>query len=111
MKTPALAMSLLLLAFANCSYAQFRCGPYLVEIGEFKADVLDKCGPPAAQARFPGSHGHLYYDFGDTPQHNPEDQGYVEEWVYNFGPNRFKQYLRFENGQLQETRTLGYGRW
>jgi hypothetical protein len=34
----------------------------------------------------------------------------IEEWVYNFGSSRLKQYLRFENGELKEIKSLGRGR-
>jgi hypothetical protein len=33
----------------------------------------------------------------------------VEEWVYDFGPRRFMQYLTFEGGQLVAVRSGSYG--
>lgn len=33
----------------------------------------------------------------------------VEEWIYNFGPNRLMQLVRFEDGLVAEIDRLGYG--
>jgi len=33
----------------------------------------------------------------------------VDEWVYNLGRLRLRQYLRFENGRLKEVKSLGRG--
>lgn len=34
----------------------------------------------------------------------------VEEWIYDFGPQRFMQFLTFENGRLVYVRSGDYGR-
>ena len=33
----------------------------------------------------------------------------IEEWVYNFGSQRFMQLLTFEDGRLKQIQDLGYG--
>jgi len=33
----------------------------------------------------------------------------VEEWTYNFGPQRFLQIYRFENGEVVEMKFGDYG--
>jgi hypothetical protein len=33
----------------------------------------------------------------------------VEVWTYNFGPDRFMQRIRFENGVIVRIESLGYG--
>jgi hypothetical protein len=33
----------------------------------------------------------------------------IEEWTYDFGPQRFLQFLTFEQGKLVEVRSGGYG--
>jgi Protein of unknown function (DUF2845) len=33
----------------------------------------------------------------------------VETWIYNFGPNRLMQSIRFENGVVVKIDSLGYG--
>lgn len=34
----------------------------------------------------------------------------VEEWIYDFGPQRFIQFLTFEQGKLIQIRSGGYGK-
>jgi uncharacterized protein YvpB len=33
----------------------------------------------------------------------------VEIWIYNLGPSKLMQRLRFEDGELIEIESLGYG--
>jgi hypothetical protein len=33
----------------------------------------------------------------------------LEEWEYNFGAQRFRQKVRFEDGRLRDIEALGYG--
>jgi hypothetical protein len=33
----------------------------------------------------------------------------IEEWTYNFGPNRFVRIFTFRNGSVTDIRTGGYG--
>lgn len=87
----------------------FRCGSELVAKGDRKIEVLQKCGEPAwvdeweevrriPLTRYGMSRGGL-------------EQVRVEEWTYNFGPQRFLQIYRFENGQVTEMKFGGYGFW
>lgn len=109
MKMPSFAILLLLLAFSHNSLAALRCGNKLVDIGDYKADVLRICGPPATQERRYGVKGQESRDFGNTLEQNRYDQVIIDEWVYNFGSRRLQQLLLFENGVLIEIRDLGYG--
>ncbi|MGR8935118.1 MAG: DUF2845 domain-containing protein [Gammaproteobacteria bacterium] len=101
--------SLFFLAFSNSSYAALRCGNSLIDIGDYKGDVLRLCGPPAIKERHYGVKGQELRDFGNTLEFNRYEQVTIDEWIYNFGPRRLQQYLRFENGVLREIRDLGYG--
>jgi hypothetical protein len=33
----------------------------------------------------------------------------VEVWIYNFGPNKLMQRIRFEDGVVVRIESLGYG--
>lgn len=88
----------------------FRCGSDLVYEGDGRSRVLAKCGPPtdivhSVALRTPAywRSGRPIY-FGDGPVEVP-----VEVWTYNLGPNSFMRRLRFEDGQLIQIETLGYG--
>jgi hypothetical protein len=85
----------------------FRCGNDLVEKGDRKIEVLKKCGQPdsvdesEAIRRLPALRH-------DLPGRGLE-KVWVEEWTYNFGPQRFLQIYRFENGVVVEMQFGGYG--
>ncbi|HEY6012184.1 MAG TPA: DUF2845 domain-containing protein [Nitrospirota bacterium] len=34
----------------------------------------------------------------------------IEEWTYDFGPNRFMRIITFRNNTVSDIRTGGYGR-
>lgn len=119
-KSKLLLLSLCLL-FSNAVFA-LRCGHELVDIGDYKEDVIEKCGEPesiethieirGASDRFgartrvsPGTSINL------GQQHWTEIEVVVEEWIYNFGRRRLQKYLRFENGRLKEIKDLGRGHY
>jgi hypothetical protein len=85
----------------------FRCGSELVEKGDRKIEVLKKCGEPASVdewevfRRIPAFRSGL--GAGGL------EKARVEEWTYNFGPQRFLQIYRFENGEVVEMEYGDYG--
>jgi len=101
----------------TCSNAAsaLRCGRELVRVGDFKAEVYDKCGQPESietHSEFASQSNNARirtrnFSSGIRQQHTQEIK--VEQWIYNFGANRLKQYLRFENGRLVYIETLGRG--
>lgn len=73
-----------------------RCANGLASKGDSKEEVLQECGKPVAKRssykRIRGS------------------RMYVEEWVYNFGPNEFMQAIHFDrDGKVVSVTSLGYG--
>lgn len=101
-----LLLSTLLLT--SNAYA-LRCGHQLVQIGDYKMDVLDKCGDPDSIDRRTAIKGNrLRHPLG-TLEIDRFEEVEIEEWVYNFGRRKFKQLLQFENGRLIEIRELDYG--
>lgn len=106
MKKPVLC--LLLLMVATEAHA-FRCGRQLVQVGDEKLDVLEKCGDPdSADERIAIRGSRLRHPYGAL-QFDQYEEVVIEEWVYNFGPRKFKQFLLFEDGVLKKIRNLGYG--
>jgi Protein of unknown function (DUF2845) len=87
-----------------------RCGNKLVSEGDSRSAVLAKCGEPteisaSSILRRPVFwHGGRPFYVGDGYAQIP-----VEFWVYNFGPNRLMQRLRFVDGEVEEIESLGYG--
>jgi hypothetical protein len=86
-----LALTLLLSsAYAN---AGFRCGQKLVNEGDRKSEVLNKCGEPVSRDMV---------GYTDTINGNIGLQ--IEEWSY--GPNNgMYYYLTFEGGRLRQIET------
>jgi hypothetical protein len=108
----------------------FRCGSRVVSDGDYKAEVLYKCGEPQLVEEY------LIYQtiVEDLISHRRTIQSHqvpifgtqevyeippghtllktpirVEDWTYNFGPNRLMQRLRFVQGRLKEIQAMGYG--
>jgi len=67
------------------SAESFRCDGNLVQMGDTKYIVKEKCGEPTTK------------------------QELGEIWVYDFGPDRFVYYVKFSNGAVFRIYTGGYG--
>jgi hypothetical protein len=80
------------------------CEGRIVSIGDTAGEVISKCGQPA-----------------DTFQHKQKivDDNYpagriittviVDDWTFNFGPDRFQYRLLLKNGRVAEIESLDYG--
>ncbi|MEO8063454.1 MAG: DUF2845 domain-containing protein [Pseudomonadota bacterium] len=109
MKRGALILVLGVLA-ASPAFA-FRCGTRIVSEGDTRSEVAAKCGEPAdvvtqrSVFRRPviWTAGRPYY-IGENLIEIP-----VESWVYNLGPNKLMQRVRFEGGVVVDIESLGYG--
>ena len=108
MKISTLLVCLLWLAATEVQ--AFRCGRQIVQIGDRKLDVLEKCGEPEWAEQRTGFRGsRLRHPYGALTLDQYEEV-IIDEWIYNFGRRRFKQFLLFENGVLKQIDDLGYGR-
>jgi hypothetical protein len=108
MKTSASWVLVLSLCSFNAVSAM-KCGHKLVELGDYKGDVLALCGEPESienRTKIVGSTLHHPRRTLDLQQY---EEVKIEEWIYNFGSYRLQQYLRFENGVLKEIKSLGRG--
>jgi Protein of unknown function (DUF2845) len=101
-----------------------RCGHELVSIGDYKADVIEKCGEPDNVESHYERRGYsnnaevtnygLFNNkgfpsnrFNYGQQHYRDVEVEIEEWVYDFGNSRLRKVLRFENGKLKEIVSSG----
>lgn len=64
-----------------------ECSNGIVNVGDSKSDVLEKCGEPTRREGF---------------------QGYL--WVYDFGSLDFLYYLTFYQDRLERIQTGSYGK-
>ncbi|MCP3142953.1 DUF2845 domain-containing protein [Pyxidicoccus xibeiensis] len=103
----AVAMSLVWVP-VTAQAASLRCGTALVSDGASKSDVLAKCGEPLAKETRRESEEVKTRDGDTSTKHVVEKT--IDEWTYNFGPNRLVQVVVFENGKLVDVKSAGYGR-
>jgi len=112
------------LLLPNVSQA-LRCGSELVEIGDLEEDVEAICGEPYSaqthteivgssyntEARsYNGINGQFpNSSLGAGVENFRQIQITVDEWIYDFGRSRMRQFLRFENGRLREIKNLSRG--
>jgi hypothetical protein len=80
--------------------SSIQCDGGIVSVGDAKVDLLGKCGAP------------VLVDQRTEKRHTPEG-GHalvsVEQWTYNFGPNRFLQFVTLVDGKVARVDRGGYG--
>lgn len=81
------------------------CDEHGFNLGDTRVAVLMQCGEP------------FWRDQRTEELIEKQDNGtdrkttvLIEEWTYNFGPNRFMRIITFRNGAMSDVRTGGYGR-
>lgn len=78
-------------------------------LGDRKFDVLVKCGQPLLREEREEERAISVYDRDRRRYREHRATFLIDEWTYNFGPNRFLYFLRFTDGRLTEIETGGYG--
>ncbi len=86
------------LLFMTPEALALRCGNKLVDIGDRKIEVLEKCGNPVFVENW--QEEIIVYRGRLERQIRRISSTDIEEWTYNFGANRFLYFLRFVNGRL-----------
>jgi Protein of unknown function (DUF2845) len=110
--------AVVLLSAADVSANGMRCNNKLVRPGDSSYQVKSLCGPPddmqqrTEQRRVARA---VERPCTDSPTGRcafvVEDviQVVIDEWTYDFGPQRFVQFLTFEAGKLLTVKSGGYG--
>jgi hypothetical protein len=96
-----------------------RCGSRLISEGDHREKLLNECGPPADVETWEEER---YYNYDAPPPSYQyrEFERYgsayrvkviirVELWTYNYGPSRFMDFVRIENGRVRQIYSGGYG--
>ena len=92
----------------QATYA-LRCGSRLVLVGDHSTEVLRLCGEPESVKEWVVTRTHRSNRSRPYGPSSVESTVLIEEWLYNFGRQRFMQLLRFENGRLKKISSLSYG--
>ena len=96
-----------------------RCGSRLVSEGDPRDKLLNDCGPPSNVEAW-DEEQYEYFSRPPTARESREFERYgnsyrvrawvhVEVWSYNYGPSRFIDYVRLENGIVRRIYSGGYG--
>ncbi|MEY4577550.1 MAG: hypothetical protein RL701_2253 [Pseudomonadota bacterium] len=114
----ACALALGLLAGSATTHADdsMRCKNRIVSLGDTLYDVQALCGPPdftekRVERRAVGNQVRSNCAPGARCTSAIVDsiEVTIDQWTYDFGTNRFVQYLTFEAGKLIAVRTGNYG--
>jgi hypothetical protein len=114
-----LLIALIVLIAAAPPAEAMRCGSRLVSEGDPRDKVLADCGPPSGAEAW-DEEQYEYFGRPPDPRQYREFERYgsayrvravvrVEVWTYNYGPSRFVDYVRFENGRVRRIESGGYG--
>ncbi len=109
--------ALIPLAFFFCLFAgstahAMSCRGRIIDVGDAAARVRAYCGEPATITERVVERSRSVYVRGPGGALVRDEVSVsvaVEEWVYDFGPQRFMEELTFEDGELRQIRELGYG--
>jgi len=118
----AMCMALAVLLSGNGLFASseaMRCGSRLVSEGDPRDKLLNECGPPSNVEAW-DEEAYQYFDRPPPSSQYREFERYgnsyrvrayirVEVWTYNYGPSRFIDYVRLENGIVRRIYSGGYG--
>ncbi len=117
----SLLVGLLALSATQPAFA-LRCGHKIVSDGDPIIKVLKYCGEPTTttqrrvlRAGFPRVRQRIAADGTLIRQRellihtHSYVEVLVEEWTYNFGPNKLMRLIRFEDGLVTKVKQLGYG--
>lgn len=112
---------------ARSGYSSMRCGTRLVSAGDSTYTVRSVCGPADAESRRVEQRTvrrvvHVPCREQANAEESPEPLAgrcrvveehtieiVIDEWTYDFGRNRFVQYVLFEDGRLATVEVGGYG--
>jgi Protein of unknown function (DUF2845) len=112
MKAKARLLAILLLLNVSPAAALgFYCDRAIINEGKPIEYVLEMCGQPSYSQEHT-EYRVLRYTPPATYPGIVEERVIpiiIQEWTYNFGPNRLMRYLRFENGILKAIESRGRG--
>ncbi len=108
---PMLAISLaavLSAVSAGAAESSLACDRGIVSLGDSKLDLLAKCGPPALEDAREVDLTRVDVE-RDGRASVRQARAVIEEWSYNFGPQRFLMHVTIERGKVVAIERGGYG--
>ncbi len=81
------------------------CDGRIISVGDTAGEVLEKCGQPAYALQREQQMVSDYSYSGTTLVTTVV----IDDWTFNFGPDRFQYRLLLKNGRVSRIEDLGYG--
>lgn len=100
----------LLCAIAPVAGAGLLCGTKVIDEGALSEEVSAACGPPTHVEH--SSMLRTLTASGGAQQNliaGTTIEIHLETWLYNFGPDKLMQRIRFQDGVVTRIESLGYG--
>jgi len=104
-KITAVLVAMLALTPAAGRTETMRCDGGLVSIGSTAGETLKKCGEPTYAAKREDTRATLDPLTGEKRHSSIA----IDDWTYNFGPNRFQYRVVLENGVVARIESLDKG--
>jgi hypothetical protein len=107
---PVMLLGLLVCLPVLAQAQTFRCSDRIISTGTSRAEVVGLCGDPTSV-----EHKTIYNSISagaDVPANVSVGQSVeiqVEYWLYNFGPDKLMQRIRFEDGIVVHIESAGFG--
>jgi hypothetical protein len=109
-RTTHLVAALALAALAGAGRADsINCDKGIVSTGDSKLDLLAKCGEPALMEARLEERSHYTVSPDGRSGAGRSVTVTVERWTYNFGPQRFQQFVTLETGRVVKVERGTYG--
>jgi hypothetical protein len=99
----------LLSAAAAASADSLECQGRRVSVGDTKVDLLGKCGEPSLREERTEERQSFSLDKTAQTGEAKKVTEVIERWTYNFGPQRFVQYVTLAGGRVRSIASGGYG--
>ena len=81
------------------------CSGGIVSLGDVASDLVNKCGPPT----YTTQREQKIVDGGDSTYERIITIAVIDDWTFNFGPDRFQYHILLKNGRVWKIDSLGYG--
>jgi hypothetical protein len=81
------------------------CKEGIVSVGDIVSDLVRKCGQPA----FATQREQQIVEPGDIPGERIITTIKIDDWTFNFGPDRFQYRILLKNGRVWNIESLDYG--
>jgi Protein of unknown function (DUF2845) len=81
------------------------CSDGIVSVGDMAPDLIRKCGQPADTTQ----REQKIVEEGDTPGERIITTIVFDDWIFNFGRNRFQYRILLKNNRVWKIESLDYG--